>query len=428
MRTLTLSLLFVVLIATIGLGWMFDNLYGQYGQNGPDQPVDGIIILKEIGSSLAHTLDQLPDRREFVRHWQSNGRYPLDIVALKDFQLPGGLLDDMKAGNPLLLETSSHLAFHYYLSNSDELLILKSPLLNIKQADNRLNYLFTILFYLALLVMFLVWVYPLIRQLLSLRQVAKAFGEGKLKQRVTIGPISYIRDIEVEFNHMAQRIENLVNDVKLLSSAVSHDLRTPLARIRFGVDTLQEEDDPILRRRFEQKISDNVDEMTTLVETLLNYARLDQAMIDVKKDNVSLSALIANSIKLKTTESVAIHFQQPASGFEVYGDAAYLSMLVNNVLQNAIQYCHAQVSVSLIEHHDKVELIIADDGDGIAPQHRDNILKPLVRGDHTQQTVKGHGIGLAIVKRIVDWHQGSIEISDSSALCGAEFTIGLPKP
>ena len=73
---------------------------------------------------------------------------------------------------------------------------------------------------------------------------------------------------------MAQRIEGLVSDVKLLSNAVSHDLRTPLARIRFGIDTLQEEEDPKLRQIFQDKISDNVDEMSRLVETLLNYARL----------------------------------------------------------------------------------------------------------------------------------------------------------
>jgi signal transduction histidine kinase len=72
---------------------------------------------------------------------------------------------------------------------------------------------------------------------------------------VSLGRVSYIRDIENEFNAMAQRIENQIEDIKLLSSAVSHDLRTPLARIRFGLDTLQEEEDPVLRRKFEKKLA-----------------------------------------------------------------------------------------------------------------------------------------------------------------------------
>jgi two-component system OmpR family sensor kinase len=69
---------------------------------------------------------------------------------------------------------------------------------------------------------------------------------------VSLGRVSYIWDIENEFNAMAQRIENQIGDIKLLSSAVSYDLRTPLALIRFGLDTLQEEKDPVLRRKLEK--------------------------------------------------------------------------------------------------------------------------------------------------------------------------------
>jgi two-component system OmpR family sensor kinase len=252
-------------------------------------------------------------------------------------------------------------------------------------------------------------------RLIKLRNTAKSFGEGKFSQRLKISSISYIRDIEIEFNHMAQRIENLIADVKLLSSAVSHDLRTPLARIRFGIDTLQEEDDPILRRRFEEKISNNVDEMTSLVETLLRYARLDQMMLDIKKDKVELSQLIAN-----------FEFISPADEVIVKGDKSYISMLINNLLQNAIVYGNGQVKVKLSAQQNNVNIIIEDKGAGIAKEQREDILKNLVLGDAKHKTIKGHGIGLAIVKRIVDWHQGSINISDSSELSGAKFSITLP--
>lgn len=430
MRTLSFSLLAIILIATVGLGWLFDRVYEEYTTKEQNQNTNAAHVLEKFASNLAITLESLPNRHQFIQHWPKQDQYSLSLMPLGDFPLPSKLLTQLQLGKPLLLETDLNLAFHYYLAKTDELLIVKSPLLNEEQTN---NYIFTVLFYLALLLLFIIWLYPLINRLVILRKTAKSFGEGKLDQRLVIKPFSYIRDIELEFNHMAQRIESLIADIKLLSSAVSHDLRTPLARIRFGIDTLQEEDDPVLRRRFEEKISNNVDEMTSLVETLLNYARLDQTMLAIRKDSVNLSQIIEHSINNKNVETKDIIFAKPKKDCIVVGDPAYLSMLVNNLLQNALQYCHQKVTIELSNHNNTIVMIIADDGQGIAEVQRDNLLKPFVRGtvhiarqQQGQPVIKGHGIGLATVKRILDWHQGEISINNSATLLGAEFTIILP--
>jgi len=284
-----------------------------------------------------------------------------------------------------------------------------------------------VLFYFALVLLSLLWIYPLIKQLLALRAAAKSFGEGKLQQRITLSSLSYIRDIEIEFNQMAQRIEDLIGDVKLLSSAVSHDLRTPLARIRFGIDTLQEEDDPKLRRQFEQKISDNVDEMTSLVETLLSYARLDQSMLEMNKTHCDFLALIENCIRTKASDSTNITLIIPDNDYRVYADSAYLNILINNLVENALNYGKSQINIQLKAQSHAVVMIVEDDGEGVDSNNKMDILKPFVRGKHQQNQVKGHGIGLAIVKRVIDWHKGSITIGDSESLGGAKFTITLPK-
>jgi len=426
MRTLTISLLFVILTATVGLGWLFDRVYEQYSTTEPNPSTQAVDVLEKMGLDLATTLEQLPDKQQFIELWPTKGQYKLMLISLAKFPLPKQLISQLKLGKPLLLTTDTSLAFHYYLASSDELLIVRSPLLNVEQDDQSQNYIFTSLFYLALLILFLLWLAPLVNRLIKLRNTAKSFGEGKFSQRLKVSSLSYIRDIEVEFNHMAQHIENLLADVKLLSSAVSHDLRTPLARIRFGIDTLQEEDDPVLRRRFEEKISNNVDEMTSLVETLLRYARLDQAMLELKKDPVELSQLIANCLHNKSADAVNFDFVCPLDEVIVTGDKSYLSMLINNLLQNAIIYGQGQVNVKLLKMKNQVTITIEDNGSGIAKEQRVDILKPFVRGEAKHKTIKGHGIGLAIVKRIIDWHQGGIEISDSAELSGAQFTITLP--
>jgi len=431
MRILTYSLVLVVLIATVGLGWLFDAIYEQYSSDEPTYVITKVDIIEQFGLSLANTLNNIDNKQNFIEQWSGKQSYLLTLLNIEDSALPRNLRQKVKSGQVLLLETNDNLVFHYYLNNSNELLILKSPRLNEKPNNIYLNYLFTFLFYFTVILLLLFWVYPLIRQLQALSQSAKSFGEGKLQQRLALSSISYIRDIEIEFNHMAQRLENLVADVKLLSSAVSHDLRTPLARIRFGIDTLAEEEDPILRRRFEKRIGDNIDEMTSLVETLLNYARLDQAMLDIKKEPINMIALVELCISNKEINEVNIEFIKPRNEENISADSRYITILINNILQNAINYSHGQVTIELINQPQSIMIAIADNGDGIDDKFKVDIFKPFVRGEaksnHQNSQIKGHGVGLAIVKRIVDWHQGHIDIQRSTSLLGAQFNITLPK-
>jgi two-component system OmpR family sensor kinase len=247
-----------------------------------------------------------------------------------------------------------------------------------------------------------------------------------LDKRISPNSISYIHDIEVEFNNMAQRIENLIADVKLLSTAVSHDLRTPLARIRFGIDTLQEVEDINLRQELEDQLGDDVDEMTSLVETLLNYARLEQNRVEIQKELVNLSELIQACINRKKTNHLNITFVNKSSNKPVLAGNKYLTMVLNNLLQNAINYGRGRVLVELFHDSHNTLVSISDDGNGVPAEQRENIIKPFFRAKNSLNEVKGHGIGLAIVKRILDWHNGTLTISNATELSGSKFTITLP--
>lgn len=427
MRNLTLSLVVVVLVATIGLGWMFDVIYSHFQQDTPSENHDSISVIEQFGSQLAKALAKVEERQQLIDHWPQQGQFTLTLAPIDQFPMPQALLTEVKSGKALLLETDESIALHFYLPNSNEILRVARPQIVSNDNNVLLPIIFTSLFYIAVLLLVLVWLYPLICRLMALRQSAKAFGEGKLDERITVGSISYIRDIELEFNRMAQRIDDLVNDIKLLSSAVSHDLRTPLARIRFGIDTIQEEDDPVLRKRFEQRISDNVDEMVELVEMLLSYARLDQTLITLNKAPVDLPALVKNCIDNKSQDDVDLQFIHPKNITQVYGDLSYLMVLVSNLLQNAYQYCQGNIRVTLSEADDYVQLSVEDDGPGIAPEQREKIIKPFIRGKDSEQKIKGYGMGLAIVNRVIQWHQGRLEISESKQLQGAQFTVLLPK-
>jgi two-component system OmpR family sensor kinase len=425
MRTLTYSLIVMAITATFGVGWLVDIVYEQYHTEQQTKDVDKLKLMEQLGNGLASSLEQIPNKSTFIEHWQqSDNEYQVDLIDIAEIPLPAGLLGQIQQGDPLLLESAEYLTFHYFLATTEQIFTLKTPIENIAPTENTTNYLFTLLFYAALTILMLLWVYPLIIRLIKLRKAAKSFGEGDLTQRIEMSATSYIHEIENEFNHMAQRIDDLVSDVKLLGSAVSHDLRTPLAKIQFGIDTLREEDNIQKRHIYEQKISEHVTEMTALVETLLRYARLDQNMLAMEKRDVDLDELVTNCIKHIHQEGVEIRYEKPTEKLFVLADASYMKMLVNNLLYNAVAYGNGVICIKLIQKNKMAIISVADNGQGIDESLHADLLKPFVRGQNNNN--KGHGFGLAIVKRILDWHDGNIRIWKSSELSGAKFVVELP--
>ena len=422
MRTLSLSLIIVTLIATIGLSWVFDTLYLSFQQDKAISASDRVAALESVTLNLAQSLSTVEDKQIFVDQWQQD--YGLQILQLDELSLPRELANTLSSGLPLTLESEDRVSIHALVSGTEQLLLLEfdhTPATNNRDGH---RYWITSLFYALLIGVFLVWLTPLLQRLLKLRKVAKAFGDGQLDRRIEVGSISYIRDVETEFNHMAQRIEDLVADVKLLSSAVSHDLRTPLAKLRMGLDTLNEESDPELRAQYHQRLDGHLDNMVELVETLLQYARMDQAMIHLEKRSVNLTQLITSCLG-QYSEQIQFETSLKDDQSIVLGDARYLKIALNNLLQNAIKYGRMHVRVCLYHNEEHLLVSIDDDGDGIPTEQHEQIFKPFVRAKNTEK--QGFGVGLAIVKRVLDWHQANISVGQSTSLNGASFTISIKK-
>ncbi|MDN4501369.1 ATP-binding protein [Alteromonadaceae bacterium BrNp21-10] len=425
MRILTLSLITAVLVATVGLGWLLDTLFYQFSEPSTSFSNENIMVLEEFGQDLATTINALPAPQQFVAHWQDNGRYLVQFMPMSNIQLPQPLIQQITLGEPLLLTNDNQISLYFYLPAHDSLLLLQPNFAIDNNSGQSLRLALTIVFYIALIMLIWLWASPLVSRLITLRNSAQQFGKGNLQQRIQVGSISYVKDLEIEFNNMAQRIENLVGDVKLISSAVSHDLRTPLARMRFGLDTLQEEADPLLQAQYIARLDNDIEEMTRLVEILLDYARLDQAMIKLDKKPIDIAPLLQRCITNKQHKNIIITFNAPHQPCIILGDENYLSILLNNLLQNAIQYGRQQVMVNIDNNSERLSIIIADDGDGFAGKHND-MLKPFVRGDANVQKIKGYGMGLAIVKRIVEWHHAELTIGKSNTLSGAEICVVFP--
>ncbi len=424
MRKLTLSLLFVVLIAIIGLGWGLDRIF----ENVANQKYkDELTVYKDFGVLLASILDTIEDPH--IPSAEKTDMWPgaASLQSADDFLLPPELNRQLDLGEPLVLESDDGISLHFLLQNSNKILTLLPGEHEQQLQKNRLSLLFTIMFYSGILLLILLWLYPLVSRLLKLRDSARQFGNGNLEERIKPGKLSYIRDIESEFNRMADKIQSLISDNKLLSNAVSHDLRTPLARLRFGIDTLAEFDDPAKRMQYQGKISKDLDEMESLVTTLLSYARLDQSMQVLQRMPVDLGEVVEGILDTVSNPAKKLHWRNSSNTCIILGDKRHLIMLVNNLLQNANKYALTTIKVTLVStQNSKCCLRVEDDGPGIPIESCEDVLKPFVRGKDDINSVKsdkGYGMGLAIVARISQWHKARVSIDRSEDLGGARLSV-----
>ncbi|MCJ8321190.1 MAG: two-component sensor histidine kinase [Colwellia sp.] len=420
MPKLTLSLLLVILVAVIGIGGVLDNFFNQY-QTQLSKESDELSAYRQLGKSLASTLDKHQNAQQFIANWQQESKLSVTLAQLDDFFLPDSLKQSFYGGEPLVFETDNSISMHFIVPSQKSVLIFNIPPVVKESRNSALQLLLTGVFYLGILMMVLIWLYPLIKQLRQLRQTTKAFGEGQLKQRININSTSYIASIENEFNRMAQRIETLISDNKLLSDAVAHDLRTPLARLRFGIEILQETEKPETREKYQRHLSRDIDEMERLVNVLLNYARIEQSMMAVEQQSIDLNALVGQCVGAVADGDKVINWHATGAA-TVTGDANYLSMLINNLLGNALQYADNEITLMIAQSGTRLQFIISDDGPGIAKEKRSELLKPFMRGEQAHEK-PGYGMGLAIVSRIAQLHDAKLVISDSVELGGAEFCV-----
>lgn len=424
MKRLTLSLLLVVVSAVIGLGWGIDQWYNKHDTNPEDA---SLIAYKTVGRELAILLDQRGVQIEWDDWFAFSALHP-QVIPYNEFPLPENLTPDFEKGEALLLESGDQLSLNYYLASQDQVLSLTLPDELRQEPIGWLNWLLTFLFYGGVILVVLIWLYPLLRRLSLLRRTAQEFGAGNLQARIAGDKNSYISSIEQEFNRMAQRIEQLVADNKLLSRGLSHDLRTPLARLRFGLDVLGEAELPPLQQQQLAHLNRDLAAMESLVEALLNYARMDQGQIALSPRALIPADFVRQLQREFYRDQIELGIDTAVEQVALNVDPDYLAMLIHNLVQNALRYGRGEVRLSLALAGNTVLLRVEDNGPGIPEDERQKVLQPFYRSSQLQSTEdsRGYGLGLAVVERIAQWHSAQLVLEQSSALGGLAVSVVFP--
>lgn len=420
MRRLGASLLVVVLISIIGAGWVIDGLFSRL--KAPDNTITAAQV---IGNQLASQLDFPGQVLASVAGSSASIGFHLALIDRDDLAIPESLQTILNSSAPLILESEMGISLYFLLPETQRVLSVDLP----RVADKKLRLILTLLFYAVIVFLLLLWLYPLIRRLHRLATAAKKFGEGELYQRISTRSRSQIHDIESEFNRMAQRIQDLVGDNKLLSSAVSHDLRTPLARLRFGVDALSEQVSEPIQEDYILRISRDLTLMEELVEVLLEFAQLDQRLNQMPLEKVSLLELLDECVQdcqAGTHHRVVLNVS--AVPIQLLAEPRYLKMMFNNVLSNAAKFARSEIQIIVDSNREFVSVCVEDDGPGLKGADPERLIKPFEKGLSTpgDHATRGHGVGLAIVHRIALWHEVSLKMSDGELLGGAKVCMHFP--
>jgi two-component system sensor histidine kinase RstB len=214
----------------------------------------------------------------------------------------------------------------------------------------------------------------------------------------------------------------MVRTQRELLQAVSHELKTPLARIRFAMDlasTATQESERIKRL---SAIDDAVEDLDGLVEELINYVRMEDPSSPLRRESVSvlevLDGVLHRYRALGADKVFESHAIDPRDSLNVFVDRAAFHRALGNLIGNATRFAAKKVAVSLSVDGGWVAIDIDDDGPGIPEADRGRVLEPFVRLDHQpprdgNPTAAGVGLGLAIVRRTMEQHGARWEIIDS---------------
>ena len=268
----------------------------------------------------------------------------------------------------------------------------------------------------AALVAFVGVAVPIRRRLRRLEQAARSLASGDLGVRVEDPSRDVIGTVGASFDRMAEALERSLFEREQLLQAVSHELGTPLARMRFYVEALEGARDDDVRHRRLADLDRALIEVDRLSVELASWVELDARR--GRGETVDLGALVREVVAdagLDAGEAVTVRAQLPeAVALEVHGDTRQLHRALGNVVRNAMRYARSQVVVEGRAEGDGVRLEVRDDGPGVPVEHRERVFQPFTRVEASRsRSSGGMGLGLAIVSRIVRTHGGWTRIEDA---------------
>ncbi len=279
-------------------------------------------------------------------------------------------------------------------------------------------------------------------------QAAEAMAHGDLQRRIEVTGEDEISQLAMQFNDVIERLEKADHSRKAFIANVSHDLRTPLAIIQGNLERLLEADplvgtvstseptrltaDPVPDRQALETIQREAITLNRLIDDLFTLARLEEAVLPLESAPVHLHELVSQAIEgvrsvaweqRKVTVQTLVRGDLPP----VLADRIRLGQILGNLLHNALRHTPegGLVIVDAAPAGDVVEVSVSDTGIGIPPEELDRVFDRFYQVEHGSREAGGSGLGLSIVKQLVEAQHGTITVESHSGQ-GTTFRFCLP--
>lgn len=297
----------------------------------------------------------------------------------------------------------------------------------IKKISNDLFYMFIILVPVLSLILYL----GIDRGLKPLQQLAAQINrrsEKNLDQITTDYRYSEILTIKNELNQLLQRLNDTLAREKRITSDAAHELRTPLAAIRLHAELARSAKNHAQQSESMEQLLVAVDRATHLVEQLLILARLEPELLQQDFVEIDLNALLIDECALLSPLALKKQIQlsfDDSHHATINGNEASLRLLIRNLLTNAITYTpvDGKVAVKLSKDDNNTLLIVEDNGSGIAEEDRERVMERFYRAENHEAS--GCGIGLSIVSRVIEMHQGSLQLTQADSGQGLKVIVSF---
>jgi signal transduction histidine kinase len=279
------------------------------------------------------------------------------------------------------------------------------------------------------------------RDIESVRDGLQAVGDGRREVRIRTGGKDEIAELAAAANRMTAQLAEREAERDAaeqarrgLVAAVSHDLRTPLTSLRLLADAVEDElVDPDTRRRYLEQMSVHIRSLSVLIEDLFELSRLEAGDIEWSLQRVRLDELVGETVEAMRAQAdakrVAVQAQVPGDLAPARANPEKLQRVLFNLIQNAIRHTPADGSVTVAAQSNggRVEVEVADTGEGLPPEDRERAFEPFYRGGAGADRAAGAGtgLGLTICRAIVEAHGGEIWFAESQR--GARVRFSLPR-
>ena len=281
--------------------------------------------------------------------------------------------------------------------------------------------------------------YPLKQKLSQFEHVATRFEQGEIDARVNLtgyGPIEHLATI---FDRSLDRMQALIQSNETLLQAVSHELRTPISRLYFYLDLFVEETQQSQREKLADDVSITLDQLKTLTSKILDFNRISLSELS-SQETLLFSHVVSNVITqfhhgkdpYPHIPSHLLHYNEDSEfqDIKVLGSRNLLSNVLFQLIKNAHIYAPGIIEVSLeLETEEEYEYIVCkvdDSGEGIPHEYRQQVFEPFFRLDKSRnRNLGGVGLGLSMVQKIIQNHQGLVYIDDSP-LGGTRVVFRVP--